>query len=244
MRNTRIYIDKPLSINEKVVLPKNAAHHLLRVLRCRVGDNVTLFNGNGGCYQGSLVHASKQSAEVKIIRFVEDKAGQILEIILALGISRNLKMDFAVQKAVESGASKIIPLFTERSHVKLKKERIQSRLDHWTKVIIHACEQSGRNTMPVLASPENINDWLQSDHIGMKLLLSTGTDKTISSIREKAEQRITLLIGPESGLDMKEHALAISRGFLPIKLGPRTMRTETAVVVSIAACQTLWGDFR
>ncbi len=244
MHKPRVYIDKPLAINETVVLPKEAAHHLLRVLRCRVGDKLTLFNGDGGCYPGVLMSVAERSAAVNITGFIEQGPSQVLEITLALGICRGVQMDFAVQKAVEAGASNIIPLLTRRSHVKLKEERLQPRLQHWRKIILHACEQCGRDDIPTLASPETSQDWLGSDLGGMKLLLSTGADKTLSDVGEMEDGRITLLIGPESGLDVTEHALAINQGFRAVKLGPRTLRAETAVMASIVAVQTLWGDFR
>ena len=173
MRNIRIYTEADLSVSTRVVLPKEASHHLLRVLRCRRGDEITLFNGKGGSFPGRIVADSNHAAEVEISGFEQETSTPVLTITLALGISRSLHMDYAVQKSTELGVSRIVPLFTERSNVKLDPNRVQSRLEHWKKVIIHACEQSHRDTLPVLNAPQPLNQWLSQDPNTTRFLFSS-----------------------------------------------------------------------
>ncbi len=244
MRNIRIYTDAPLSVSTRVILPKEASHHLLRVLRCRRGDEITLFNGKGGCFSGRIISNSSHVAEVEIMHFEQEASDSILTITLGLGISRSLHMDYAVQKSVELGVSTIVPLFTERSNVKLDRKRVQTRLEHWGKIIIHACEQSGRNTLPVLNAPQLLNEWLSGDHNRNKFQFTPEARQTLATINGIDDRGVSILVGPEGGLTDEEQSTAEKQGYVPIKLGPRTLRAETAVVAAITALQILWGDLR
>ena len=244
MRNIRIYTNAPLSVSARVILPKETSHHLLRVLRCRRGDEITLFNGKGGSFPGRIISNSNRVAEVEILSFEQEISAPVLTITLGLGISRGLHMDYAVQKSAELGVSTIVPLFTERSNVRLDNKRAQTRLEHWEKIIIHACEQSGRNTLPVLNAPQPLNEWLSHDHNTTRFLLAPEARQTLAAINGIDGKDISILVGPEGGLTDEEQAAAEKQGYIPIKLGPRTLRTETAVIAAVTALQVLWGDLR
>lgn len=244
MRNIRIYADSPLSVSARLVLPGNASRHLLRVLRCRRGAELTLFNGEGGSFSSRIVSAANQSVEVEIVDFYPETPGDGLDITLGLGISRGSRMDYAVQKSVELGVSTIAPLFTERSNVKLDQKRVQTRLEHWKKIIIHACEQSGRNILPTLSAPRPFIEWVSRDDNTAKFLLAPDARHTISTISAIEGGRNSILIGPEGGLTDEEREMAEKQGYVPIRLGPRTLRTETAVAAAITSFQVLWGDLR
>jgi 16S rRNA (uracil1498-N3)-methyltransferase len=163
-------------------------------------------------------------------------------IHLMLGISRGERMDFAMQKATELGVSRIAPIFSERCVVKLNEKKSISRHTHWRRIVINACEQSGRCRIPVIDKPAAYGNALNHIKSGTAILLDHRSQFTLPQI-DPPQSGLTILIGPEGGLTSNERQLAIQKGFLGIRLGPRIMRTETAPLAAIAAVQTLWGDF-
>ena len=215
---------------------------MLRVLRCRRGDDITLFNGQGGSFTSRIISISPAVVEVEIRDFMPDTTEPPLVITLALGISRSAHMDYALQKTVELGVSYIVPLFTERCNVKLDNKRMETRMEHWRKIIIHACEQSVRNSLPVLVTPRPLQEWVESDRNPTRLLLAPAARQTLAGLAEVNKREISVLAGPEGGLTELEQSAAEKRGFTPVRLGPRTLRTETAAVAAVTALQVLWGD--
>ena len=244
MRNIRIYTDTPLAVSARIILSKEASHHLLRVLRCRRNDDITLFNGHGGSYTGRIISDSTRVAEVEILGFEPETSEPALCITLGLGISRSLHMDYAIQKSVELGVSAIVPLFTERSNVKLDHKRAETRLQHWEIIMVHACEQSGRNTLPILHTPRSLHEWVSNDQNTTRFLLAPSARQSLVEYNGMKDRDISILVGPEGGLTDSEQTTAEKLGYIPIKLGSRTLRTETAVVAAITALQVLWGDLR
>jgi 16S rRNA (uracil1498-N3)-methyltransferase len=175
----------------------------------------------------------------------EPEPAPALHVTLGLGITKGERMDFALQKAVELGAATLAPLFTERTVVKLRDDRLDKRHAHWHGVIVAACEQSGRRRLPQLAPAQRLAAWLNAlpaDHNG--LLLHHRAEHALSALPPPPVARVTLLVGPEGGLAPDERAAALGRGFAAVRLGPRVMRAETAPLAALAALQTLWGDFR
>jgi 16S rRNA (uracil1498-N3)-methyltransferase len=152
-------------------------------------------------------------------------------------------MDYTIQKATELGVTRIVPVFTHRSMVSLAGERLEKRLHHWQAVARSACEQCGRNHVPVIEAALNLPDYLELDVAGGKLLLDPLAESSLPAL-SLPDDRMHLLIGPEGGLEAQERALAHARGYTGIRLGPRVLRTETAAVACIAAMQVLWGDLR
>lgn len=233
-----------MSVSSRVTLPDAAAHHLARVLRCRRGDEVIMFNGQGGSFSGRVATVTRVAVEVELARFHPDEPGPALNIALGLGISRSARMDYAVQKSVELGVSTIAPLFTERGIVKLAPQRLQTRLEHWRAIIVHACEQSGRNILPALEAPQPLSAWLRRGGDEAKFVLTPDARQRVSALGGLDRPRVSLLIGPEGGLSPAEQAMAAEQGHLPLSLGPRTLRTETAVAAALAIFQAFWGDMR
>ena len=182
--------------------------------------------------------------EVEISDFTPDASAPPLFITLALGISRGLHMDYALQKSVELGVSAIVPLFTGRCNVKLDNKRMETRMEHWRKIMIHACEQSGRNSLPDLLAPHSLDEWVKSDVTATRLLLAPAAGQTLGEIARVNIREISVLAGPEGGLTDAEQSTAAERGYIPVRLGPRTLRTETAAVAAVTALQVLWGDLR
>jgi len=242
MTISRIFQATPLSSGIVITLSDQASHHLARVLRASVKDEVTIFNGEGGEYNATIIHIDKKTVKVEIGKFNPREAESSLDLCLAQGISRGEKMDYTIQKAVELGVKKIIPLLTERCTVKLDDERREKRLQHWQAIVISACEQSGRNRIPVILPPQTLDKWSQTVDEEWCFVLSPYATEKLKDRSISSSARVALLIGPEGGLSEKEISLVEQRGFLPLNLGLRILRTETAAVAAITALQCCFGD--
>jgi len=242
MRNTRIYTRQALACNTRLELDENSARHIVRVLRMRKGEQITLFNGNGGEYTAELLQLNKSSVTLQIGSFQDRNIESCLDIELVQAISRGERMDITIQKAVELGVKKIQPLFTSRCNVKLAGDRLGKKLDHWQKVAVSACEQSGRNSVPKICQPQDIMQWLEQLNNPVNgLILDPCSEKSCRDM--PAMKDISLMVGPEGGLTETEISAATAHGFTAVRLGPRVLRTETAALAIIATVQALWGDF-
>ncbi|WP_277589768.1 16S rRNA (uracil(1498)-N(3))-methyltransferase [Pseudomonas chlororaphis] len=239
MRLSRFFIDAPLSLGEHE-LPEAQAHYIGRVLRMAEGDALQLFDGSGNEFRGTLLEVGKKRV---VVRLDESFAGQVespLQIQLGQGLSRGERMDWAIQKATELGVNEITPIFSERCEVRLKDERADKRLAHWRQVAVSACEQCGRSRVPVIHPPVLLADWIKQTQADLKLVLHPVAEPLVSHAKPAT---LAFLIGPEGGLSDAEVDQAQGAGFLPARLGPRVLRTETAPVVALAVAQQLWGDF-
>lgn len=237
----RIFVDAELESKQDIILGLNASNHLLQVLRLKIGDSLILFNNSPVEFHAIITAINKNRAAITINEFIQCNRESPLQIHLGQGISRGEKMDFTVQKAVELGVNIITPLFTEHCNVKLKSERLENRMRHWQGVAISASEQSGRCFVPNILLPQNLEDWLNKT-AGLCLVLDPYASDKLNDIKEKPEC-VTLLVGSEGGLSSEEIILAKRKNFLPISLGPRILRTETAGLAAISVLQAKWGDF-
>lgn len=244
MRNPRIY--QPINNaqpGQQLELDEHACRHLIQVLRMRTGDGFILFNGQGLAWQARLKNADKRNAVASIEQALPGNTESPLSIHLGLSISKGERMDYAIQKAIELGVTEITPLFTRYSMVKLDDKRKDKRHQHWQGIIIGACEQCGRNLLPTLHPAIDNNMWINQLDTDQKLLLDPLAPQTLSDLKD-TPQSISLYIGPEGGLSDEEMEAAKQAGFVGIQLGPRVLRTETAVVASLTAVQIVWGDLR
>lgn len=240
----RIYLPVPLASGATITLDKQAAQHVLRVLRLGAGDPLLLFNGElvgqqWGEYQATLL---AENGAVLIGDFSARDTESPLHITLAQAVSRGERMDYAVQKAAELGATCIVPLITEFCVVKLQDERKGKRVTHWQGVATSACEQSGRVRVPVVETLQNFSDWLAAVNADVRLLLDPLAKTTLRQL-SPPQGSIVLLAGPEGGLSDLEVMQAKQSGFTGVRLGPRILRTETVPAAALAALQTLWGDW-
>ncbi len=240
-RISRFYVEIPLREGELVMLPSEVSHHLLTVLRKGIGDQIQLFNGYGYQYTATVESISKKLAQVKIISSEDSKTESPLKITLAQGLSKGQKMDFTLQKAVELGVHRIVPIINQRSSIKIKTDKVESKLKHWNKVIVSATEQSGRCKIPQLLEPMLLEDWLEMELSDLKIVLAPSSSQSVNELNKPSDS-VTLLIGSEGGLSHDEIESAISHGYQSIKLGPRVFRTETAALVAMGVLQSLWGD--
>jgi 16S rRNA (uracil1498-N3)-methyltransferase len=244
MRISRVYVDLPLQAHSEQLLPEAPSRHLLQVLRLRAGAVLTLFNGRGGEFTATLVGAMKSAARVQVgeQRVVERESP--LQLTLLQGVSRGERMDLVIQKAVELGVSRIVPVLTEFSVVKLDAAQAAKRHAHWQGIVVAACEQCGRNRLPAVAMPQPLAPALAQLAAGMRGLLldPEATESLLDAAGGMAG--LALLVGPEGGLSPAEVALATRAGFVACRLGPRVLRTETAPLAALAVLQAVAGDLR
>ena len=243
MRLTRSYIDAPLRAGAEVALPEDVAAHLLRVLRLALGDACVLFNGDGHDYDARIVHLGKREARAQVVaaRRVDNESP--LRITLLQGIARGEKMDLILQKATELGVAGVLPVDSERSEVKLDAARAAKRLAHWRGVVVAACEQSGRATVPPVEPPQSLAQGA-ARRTGRGLILDPFADTPVGALQGAGWRECTLAIGPEGGWSPRDRQQLVAAGFEGIRLGPRVLRTETAGIAAIAALQALLGDLR
>ncbi len=241
MRIPRIYHAGPLSVGHTVTLSQSASQHVLRVLRTKISSQLILFNGDGDEFIATLMAIEKNLGVVMIESKVTRHVESPLHIHLGQGISRGERMDFTIQKAVEIGVGSITPLFTERCEVKLRGDRLTKKTQHWQNIVIHACEQSGRNIIPTIHTPQPLSDWL-AQCSGLSLVGDPEASTTLCKNTDTIEH-VNLLIGPEGGLSPDEIHLAKQCHFQGLSLGPRVLRTETAALVAMTLLQREWGDY-
>ena len=225
-------------------LPPAAAHHAHRVLRLRVGDAIQIFDGEGHACNAAINTISGKRVDINITQVLPAQTLSSLHIVLAQAMSSSEKMDWVVQKATELGATEVQPVQTQRSVAKLSSERAEKRTEHWRGVVISACEQSGRNDLMQVYAPVEFSHWLANvrNMPGSKFILLPDGAVALHA-QGKPQDIVTLLIGPEGGFTPDEAMMAKQAGFIPVLLGPRVLRTETAALAGISALQTLWGDF-
>src|ERR1700736_3469994 len=183
MRLTRVYVDAELQTGRRLTVEGSAGNHIARVLRLRVGDALTLFNGRGGEYGGTIEELRRDAVLVGVLEQRDVERESPCQITLAQGISRGERMDWVVQKATELGVARIAPLFTERSVVQLDEKQASRKIQHWRTIAVAACEQSGRNRVPEITQPVGLYELLEHRRSGgTALLLSPGAPLRIADI--------------------------------------------------------------
>jgi 16S rRNA (uracil1498-N3)-methyltransferase len=261
----RFYCPTPLTSGQLLDLPASAARHV-QVLRLQPGGLITLFNGGveggqpvGGEFEASITHMGRSDVQVQVgtHHAVECEAACAVHLVLCM--PANERMDWLVEKATELGVASIQPLMSERSVLRLSGERATKKVAHWQSIAIAGCEQSGRNQVPLVHPVMTLAEWLRRDvskvvtqtpkgtH-GVRLLLSlqaqtqplkaVTTRAAAAQPGEPAVLTFTFLSGPEGGLSPSEETAALSAGFIPVTLGPRVLRAETAPLAALA-CLTV-----
>ena len=239
----RFYVPQQIASNTPLLLPDNAAHHAAHALRLRVGDAVVLFNGQGGEYAAAITAIGKREVTVAVGAHDPVERESPLDITLVQAVSSGDRMDLTIQKAVELGVRRIVPVESERCVVRLKGERAEKRMAHWRQVVISACEQCGRNRVPELHGLASLEVWLAAERSdAQRWVLLPGAETPLRELPRPGGP-IEVLVGPEGGFTAAEAAAAQRAGYRPLRLGPRVLRTETAAPALLAALQALWGDF-
>lgn len=241
MRITRVYLKHDYNQGQSLILDERAFSHVIKVLRLKEGAILQCFDGKGHQAEATITQVNKKSAEIHIdsVRNINNESK--LQLHLGLAISKGDRMDYAIQKSVELGVTHITPLFSQHSVVSLDKTRLEKKMNHWSGIIISACEQCGRNTLPVLHSAKRLFDWADKIHqscLVMDPLAADGIDNV-----HPINNSLAYIIGPEGGLSQDEiEDLGERKNFYRVKFGPRVLRTETAAVAVASALQFRWGD--
>lgn len=242
MRIPRFYCPLDLRIEQQLTLPIEVFRHAVQVLRLQVGEQLILFNGQGGEYLAELVTSGKREAQAVITRFEARARESCLELTLVQALLKPDKMDFALQKAVELGVNKFQPLITQRSVVRTDKEKIEKKLQHWQAIAIAACEQSGRTQIPLINPPQMLSQYLSNlDTNTDYLILAPNSSQYLKQINLKTN-KLAVLIGPEGGFSEDEVNNCLAAGMQRISLGERILRAETASTSVLAILQLLHGD--
>jgi 16S rRNA (uracil1498-N3)-methyltransferase len=189
-----------------------------------------------------LLEVSRHRVAVAIEQRQARDVESPLTVCLGLGMARGDRMDLSVQKAVELGVNRITPIETERCLVQLKGDKRLQRFEHWQRIIRHAAEQCGRSILPELSPIAPLHRWVDGQE-GLKIFLDPYAEVSLADLQPE-NSRVTLLTGPEGGFADHERAAAKAAGFVPVRLGGRILRTETASLAALSAVQMLWGDFR
>lgn len=243
MRLTRVHVPGPLAAGRRQTIEGDAANHIARVLRLERGDPLTLFDGRGGEHAARIEELRKGAVIVAVGEHSAADQESRLSLTLAQGVSRGERMDWVVQKATELGVTRIVPVLTERTVVKLDAKQAERKLQHWQGIVVAACEQSGRTRIPDVALPIALHDFLRQsgEARAIRILLSPAGTQRVSDLLTP-DGGLIVLIGPEGGLAETEQRAARDAGFIAMRLGPRVLRTETAAVAALTLLQHRFGD--
>ncbi|KZY39563.1 16S rRNA (uracil(1498)-N(3))-methyltransferase [Alcanivorax sp. HI0083] len=233
----RFFDDQDFHSGQAVALGASASHHIGKVLRMAVGEELVVFNGRGGEWLARITAINKKAVTIEPQRFADEDRTAPLAVTVALPMIKGERMDYAIQKATELGARSLVILDTERCEVRLKGERQDKKLGHWQQVAISACEQCGLNRVPQITGVRSLKDWLSGDLPGLRLIAHPGKNP-FSPAALKGVAELALLTGPEGGFSDDELRAAEENGFVAFALGNRVLRAETAPVALLAA---LWA---
>jgi len=241
-RVPRFYIEERLRAGGSCVLGEDAAHHALHVLRLRAGEEIALFDGRGGEYAARIAAIERRRVLLDVLAHRAVERESPLRVVLLQGVSSSERMDFTVRKAVELGVAEIRPLLAAASVARPKGERALSKHAHWRRIAIAACEQCGRNRVPLVHPLAEVGAY-RAEGAGARVLLSPLAELPFSKAVARAPGELVLGVGPEAGFNAQEERAFLDQGFVPARLGARVLRTETAALAALAALNALLGDF-
>ena len=243
----RFHCPTPLQTGETISLPAGAARHV-QVLRMQPGGVITLFGGGpnsaglGGEFDATIEHMGRSDVRVLVGTHSAVERESARQVHLVVGVPANDRMDWLVEKATELGVASVQPVMTERSVLRLSGERADKKRAHWQAVAVAACEQCGRNQVPVVHAVLSLNAWLaaqKGNSESLRYLLSLRPETQalsglINAHVGKSSSAVTFLSGPEGGLSVAEEDAALAKGFQPVSLGNRVLRAETAGLAALA----------
>lgn len=249
----RFHCPLPLIPGQELLLPAGAARHV-QVLRLQPGERIELFHGglpdaattaeapwSRGHAEAEVLRMGRSEVEVRILQLHPPRDVPEAEVHLLVGVPANERMDWLVEKAAELGVRSIQPLQTSRSVLRLKGDRAERRQAHWQAVAISACEQSGRTRVPLIQPLRSLPEALAASAGRQAMLSLTAGSQPLHTwvAGQRPQQPVSLLSGPEGGLDAAEEALALQQGFEPITLGAHVLRAETAPLAALSLLQLL-----
>jgi 16S rRNA (uracil1498-N3)-methyltransferase len=228
----RLHLDPPLVPDQTLDLPPGAARHV-QVRRLQPGDDLVLFDGQGGEWTARVRAMGRQSVQVQLLTHAAVDRELPMPVTVAVGMPANERMDWLVEKATELGVAALQPLLCERSVLRLDGERAVRKCEHWQAQAVAAAEQCGRTRVPVVLPVRRLADWLPAPGLpGTRWLLSPLAAQPLQ--RPPPGPPVVVLSGPEGGLSPAEEDAARAAGFLAVQLGPRVLRAETAPLAALA----------
>jgi len=244
MKISRFYQSTNLQMGKELELSGDNHRHAIQVLRLKLDDPLIIFNGKGGEYSAHIVRVEKRKSCIKIDSFdpIDRESNLYTRIFLAM--IKADKMDFAIQKMVELGVTEIQPMMTKRSVINIKANRLQKKMAHWQGIILAACEQSGRTSIPVIKEPQSMDECIKESIDDNSFILLPGNYNTFAQHQNNLQEAstVSLLIGPEGGFTEEEVQMILECGIRPVNFGKRILRAETAAISGLTACQLYWGD--
>ena len=237
----RFYSPIPLAVGNQITVPEHVTNHI-HVLRLGLGAALTLFDGSGDEYIGTIITLEKKRVSIDIKTVINRSVELPYAITLAQALPEAAKMDWIIEKAVELGAAGIQPLAAQRCVVRLSTERAEKRQTHWQAIIIAASEQCGRNRLAQLAPVTDFERWISQHDLHRRILLSPRAEQSLADwSRHHPAQAVTIMVGPEGGFSPEEERTALQHGALALSMGPRVLRTETAGLAALAVVGAAWG---
>lgn len=235
MSRPRFHCPFPLAANQRIELPDALAHHAVRVLRLRDGSPITLFDGAGGHYPGTLEIEGRR-AWAQLGEHEDVDLELPVQTVLVQGIAGGDKMDWIVEKAVEMGVSQVVPITAQRSVIQLSGDRREKRLRHWQRIAVAAGEQCGRNRIMNVAPPQSLMNWLETaDPALLRLACHPEAGANLADAVQDHQGPLALMIGPEGGWSDEELTLMQQHELTLVHFGRRILRTETAGIALMAA---------
>ena len=241
MDTTRNYLDEDYSPDAVLVLSASSAHHLIKVLRKKEGDEIEVFDGKGASCLAKILSIKTSKVAVLMSGKKSFSPRQGISIHLGQALIKPDPFNLSVQKATELGVDSISPLITERSVAKINKESYDKKRQKWQVIAQGACEQCGENWLPVINDPAVLKDWSSSTRSEHKIVLYPGADVKISDIDFK--NSVAVAIGPEGDFSSQEIEGLVKEGYIPVSMGSRILRAETAVISALSTIRTLAGEF-
>ena len=241
MNYTRIYCGQNLEIGKVFTLLQDSSKHLAQVLRKKEGSLIELFDGKGSSYTAEIISSQKKRVKVKLVEepVFQDRKG--IKISLGQSLIKKEPFSFSIQKATELGVVSISPLYTERTVIKLKSNSTKSRKARWQSIATHACQQCGENWLPEINEIQPLEDWTQAVNTKHKIVLYPGAETKLSSLT--FDDSVAIAIGPEGDFTDSEIKLLTKKDFLPVKLGERVLRADTAVISVVSAIRAMCEEF-
>ena len=241
MNYTRIYCGQNLEIGKVLILIQNSSKHLVNVLRKKEGSLIELFDGKGSSCTAEIISSQKKRVKVKLVEELvfQDRKG--IKISLGQSLIKTEPFSFSIQKATELGVTSISPLYTERTVIKLKSNSTKSRKARWQSIATHACQQCGENWLPGINEIQRLEDWAQAVKAEHKIVLYPNAETKLSSLT--FDDSVAIAVGPEGDFTDSEINLLTEKDFLPVKLGERVLRADTAVISVVSAIRAMCEEF-
>lgn len=241
MNYTRIYCGQNLEIGKVLTLIQDSSKHLVNVLRKKEGSLIELFDGKGSSCTAEIISSQKKRVKVKLVEepVFQDRKG--IKISLGQSLIKTEPFSFSIQKATELGVVSISPLYTERTVIKLKSNSTKSRKARWQSIATHACQQCGENWLPEINEIQRLEDWTQTVKAKHKIVLYPNAETKLSSLT--FDDSVAIAVGPEGDFTDSEIKLLTKKDFLPVKLGERVLRADTAVISVVSAIRAMCEEF-